>query len=61
MEVENVTEKRGDSEKEQHDILVESAPSTAYGTKSRDVVILNEQYVKLGWKTWLVIFITCFG
>lgn len=38
-----------------------SIPSTPEDSMDRDGAMHDNQHIKLGWKTWLVVFITCFG
>jgi len=39
---------------------VESVPSSP-GDSDGEIHSDNDQHIRLGWKTWLVVFITCFG
>jgi len=41
---------------------IDSIPSTPNESEDRNGgTIDDDQHIRLGWKTWLVVFITCFG
>jgi hypothetical protein len=40
---------------------VTSAPSTVNALMDRDGAMYDDEHVNIGWKTWMIVFITCFG